>query len=74
MKTPFGSKIKFDYSKRLKNNLKERQKLTSKLPSEKFNQTFWMKWELVEFCKINNLKKSGSKSELKGRIFAFLKQ
>jgi len=72
MDSPFETRIEFDYSNRLKNNLKERCNLTSSLCSDNFIQTFYMKWELILFCKVHNLKQSGTKKDITKRIYSFL--
>ena len=50
-----------------------RPKLNLKTNSEEFLNYYWLKTELISFCKINNLPGSGSKDELTARIYEYLK-
>ena len=49
-----------------------RPQLTKDLKSEDFKEYYFLKEELKDFCRENNLKISGSKSELEERIIHFL--
>lgn len=49
-----------------------RPKLTNKLDPKLFKQNYWLKEELVNFCKQNNLPTSGSKEGLEALITRFL--
>ena len=40
---------------------------------EQFTDFYWLKEELLIFCKENNIPASGSKNELTGRIYEYLK-
>lgn len=51
----------------------ERPDLDLKLSAEIFRQYYYLKEELVDFCRRNNLQATGSKSELSERIAVFLK-
>lgn len=50
----------------------ERPDLDLKLSAEIFRQYYYLKEELVDFCRKNNLQSTGSKSELSERIAVFL--
>lgn len=50
----------------------ERPDLDLKLSAEIFRQYYYLKEELVDFCRKNNLQATGSKSELSERIAVFL--
>lgn len=50
----------------------ERPDLDLKLSAEIFRQYYYLKEELVDFCRRNNLQATGSKSELSERIAVFL--
>lgn len=50
----------------------ERPDLDLKLSAGIFRQYYYLKEELVDFCRRNNLQATGSKSELSGRIEVFL--
>lgn len=50
----------------------DRPKLDSNLDSELFRQYYYLKEELVEFCRSNGLQTTGSKSELSERIVKYL--
>ena len=49
-----------------------RSELTHKLSSEDFLDFYWLKKELLGFCRQQNLSTAGSKDELKKRIAHFL--
>lgn len=49
-----------------------RPELTTNLSGESFAQWYWLKEELVDFCRGNNIPTSGSKIELTNRIKEFL--
>ncbi len=51
----------------------ERQELNSNLNAEDFKDNYYLKTELIKFCRQNNLQASGSKIELTNRVFYFLK-
>lgn len=50
----------------------ERPDLDLRLSAEIFRQYYYLKEELVDFCRRNNLQATGSKSELSERIAVFL--
>lgn len=50
----------------------ERPDFDLKLSSGIFRQYYYLKEELVDFCRRNNLRATGSKSELSERIAVFL--
>lgn len=50
----------------------ERPDLDLRLSAEIFRQYYYLKEELVDFCRKNNLQAAGSKSELSERIEVFL--
>ena len=50
----------------------DRPELTTKLKSKGFLEYYYLKEELVDFCKANGLPASGSKQELTERIAVFL--
>lgn len=50
----------------------ERPELNNDLDSKTFLNYYWLKDELVDYCRNNGLPTSGSKQELTGRIAAFL--
>jgi hypothetical protein len=49
-----------------------RPQLTSQLSAEDFRSFYWLKEELVRFCRENGISASGSKEELAARVEAFL--
>ena len=49
-----------------------RPELNNKLDSKTFNEYYYLKEELVEFCKKNNLQTKGSKIDLTNRISKYL--
>ena len=49
-----------------------RHELTKNLPINEFTDFYWLKTELQQFCRENNMSPSGSKMELSKRIEAFL--
>ena len=53
--------------------IENRPKLDDKLDCKVFKDYYYLKEELVEFCKKNNMQISGSKQELTDRIYEFLK-
>ena len=52
--------------------MNERTVLSTELKVEVFRQYYYLKEELVQFCRENNLPASGSKGELTERIANFL--
>jgi len=48
------------------------QRTESKVSQKSFNYDRWLKFELIEFCKNNELSTQGSKIQLKKRIEVFL--
>ncbi len=52
--------------------MSERPYLTKKLDGETFRSFYYLKAELVDFCRKNNLPVSGGKIELTNRITYFL--
>lgn len=50
----------------------KRPKLDKNVSSRDFKDFYWLKKELVSFCKENNLKSSGGKIEIANRIIHFL--
>ena len=50
----------------------ERPDLNNKLDSKTFNEYYYLKEELIDFCRRNNLQTTGSKIELNKRISKFL--
>ena len=52
--------------------MNERPSLTTELNAQTFRQYYYLKEELVEFCRKNDLQATGSKSELSERIAIFL--
>ncbi len=50
-----------------------RQNLHKDLEPEYFDQNYWLKEELLEFCKQNNISTSGSKEALEKQISLFLR-
>ena len=46
--------------------------LTSDLTPDEFKQYYFLKEQLKDFCRSNNLKVSGSKQELENRIIHYL--
>ena len=50
----------------------ERPDLNKELDGETFRSFYYLKEELVEFCRENNLPVSGGKTELTDRIACFL--
>ncbi len=49
-----------------------RPELTKDLPIKDFTDFYWLKTELQQFCRENNMSPSGSKMELSKRIEVFL--
>jgi SAP domain-containing new25 len=49
-----------------------RPTLNSKLSAEDFQRWYWLKEELSEYCRVNNLSRSGSKPDIALRIIAHL--
>ena len=52
--------------------MSERPKLDIKLDSKTFKEYYYLKEELIEFCRKNNLQTTGGKLELTDRIAKFL--
>lgn len=52
--------------------MNERPELTSKLDSNTFKEYYYLKEELIDFCRRNNLQITGSKIDLTNRISKFL--
>mgnify|MGYP003542037653 FL=1 len=52
--------------------MSERPELNKDLDSETFREFYYLKEELIDFCRENNLHVSGSKIELTDRIVYFL--
>lgn len=52
--------------------MNERPSLTTELNAQTFRQYYYLKEELAEFCRKNDLQASGSKTELSERIAVFL--
>ena len=50
----------------------DRPKLNKNLDAESFRQWYWLKDELVQFCRENGIPTSGGKTELSERISHFL--
>ncbi|MEM7791086.1 MAG: DUF6434 domain-containing protein [Verrucomicrobiota bacterium] len=50
-----------------------RPKLTARISIEEFEDWYWKKTELVDFCRSNSISSSGSKPDLEFRIKAFLR-
>ena len=50
----------------------ERPELNNKLDSKTFKEYYYLKEELIDFCRKNNLQTTGSKLELNDRIEKFL--
>jgi hypothetical protein len=50
----------------------QRPVLTSSTPVDKFLDYYWLKQELVDFCRLHQLKATGSKMEITGRIAQWL--
>ncbi len=53
-------------------NMKDRPELDKSLDSNMFRAYYWLKDELVRFCKMNSLPASGSKAEISDRIACYL--
>lgn len=53
--------------------MNQRPKLDKKLDCETFSNYYYLKQELVDFCKESNMPTSGSKTEITERISYFLK-
>ncbi|MBC8181058.1 hypothetical protein H8E88_08035 [candidate division KSB1 bacterium] len=51
----------------------KRPKLNKNIKIEDFKDFYWLKEELVEFCRIEDLNKQGGKIELADRIEEYLK-
>ncbi len=49
-----------------------RPELTKDLPIKDFTDFYWLKTDLQQFCRENNISSSGSKMELSKRIEVFL--
>ncbi len=56
----------------MKKEMSQRPKLEKTLDSATFSSFYYLKKELVDFCKENRLSTFGSKAELKNRITLFL--
>ncbi len=54
-------------------HMENRQELNNNLNAEDFKDNYYLKTELIKFCRQNNLQASGSKIELTNRVFYFLK-
>lgn len=52
--------------------MNERPSLTNELNAQTFRQYYYLKEELVDFCRKNDLQATGSKTELAERIAVFL--
>ncbi len=52
--------------------MKDRPKLDKSLDSSIFREHYYLKEELVRFCKMNSLPTSGSKAEISDRIACYL--
>lgn len=52
--------------------MNKRPELTSETTAAQFEDHYWLKSELVEFCRTNHIPTSGSKMMLNSRIVAFL--
>lgn len=52
--------------------MKERPELDKSLDSKTFRAYYWLKEELVRFCRQNSLPTSGSKAEISDRIACYL--
>ena len=50
----------------------DRPELSRTLSAEVFRQWYWLKEELVQFCRDNGLPVSGGKTELAERIASYL--
>ena len=50
-----------------------RPELNEKINPEVFIKYYWLKEELYIFCRNNNIPRNGSKKDLTGRIFHYLK-
>jgi len=50
-----------------------RPKLDMKINVDEFLDYYWLKEELIDFCKLNNLPRGGMKKELTDRIAHYLK-
>lgn len=53
---------------------KMRPVLTAVLKAEEFKRYYWLKEELVQFCRENGLRVSGSKIEIADRVAVFLER
>ena len=54
--------------------MNERPSLDKNLDSKTFREWYWLKEELINFCRENGLPASGGKTELTDRIALFLGQ
>ena len=52
--------------------IEEKPKLNNKISLQDFKDFYWLKAELVSFCKDNNINCSGGKIEIRNRIIYFL--
>jgi len=52
--------------------INKRPKLNNKISLQDFKDFYWLKAELVSFCKENNINRSGGKIEITNRIIYFL--
>jgi len=52
--------------------INKRPKLNNKISLQDFKDFYWLKAELVSFCKENNINRSGGKIEITNRIIHFL--
>lgn len=52
---------------------KKRPKLSMTTPADEFSEYYWLKEELINFCREYNIPSNGSKSEISLRIYNFLK-
>lgn len=54
-------------------NCSERPELNKELDADTFREYYWLKEELVSFCRSSGIPSSGGKTELSDRIYGFLK-
>ena len=54
-------------------NCSERPELNKALDADTFREYYWLKEELVSFCRSAGIPSSGGKTELSDRIYSFLK-
>jgi len=52
--------------------IEEKPKLNNKISLQDFKDFYWLKAELVSFCKENNINRSGGKIEITNRIIYFI--